>query len=373
MRTTTRPMPFTSEQMKQVFETNLIDFAIDNGFEISEKSKRNSRNSVHVKGYGGLFIFRHGRGYTCRSTDSKGNIIDFAKEYMGLDFKSAVETIIGQRAYKHTEHYIKPVEVLPRQPFELPPKDTNFNKVIAYLSKTRGIDTEIIYQLIKEDKIYQSKVERNGNSYTNCAFVGFDENGEAKYCALRSHSKGYNFRQDVTGSDKSYGFTMTGTSNRVYSFEAPIDAMSHATLFKLNGLDFKEDHRVSEGCIATAALDRYLKLHPEILEIVICYDNDIDGKLADGKIGLPQNLFCGKEEGQGSEMNVRGDEDEMKRTLSRRNHGQLAAIKAVEKYSAQGYDVMIQTPNTKDFNGDLLMFRNLLAQDNHEINEEMER
>ena len=340
MRQSTRPMPFTEEQMSQVFSTNLIDFAVRNGFMIDNNSKRNDRNAVHVKGYGGLFLFRHGRGYSCRSSGSKGNILDFAKEYLGLDFKSAVETIIGQRAYEHTEHYVKPVEKEPKAPFALPSKDENFNKVIAYLSKVRGIDTDIIYQMIKEDKVYQSRIEKNGKAYTNCAFVGFDEHGEAKYCALRSHSTNYSFRQDVTGSDKSYGFVMGGTSKRVYTFEAPIDAMSHATLFKLNGLDWREDHRVSEGCISTAALDRYLEHHPGILEIVFCYDNDIDGKLADG-------TPC--------------------------NHGQQAALKAVEKYSELGYDVMIQTPNTNDFNSDLLMFKSLLEQDNSEIKEEMER
>ena len=69
MRQSTRPMPFTEEQMKQVFETNLIDFAVQNGFTINPNSKRNDRNAVHVKGYGGLFLFRHGRGYICRSSD----------------------------------------------------------------------------------------------------------------------------------------------------------------------------------------------------------------------------------------------------------------------------------------------------------------
>ena len=29
-------MPFTEEQMKQVFATNLIDFAVQNGFEIEK-------------------------------------------------------------------------------------------------------------------------------------------------------------------------------------------------------------------------------------------------------------------------------------------------------------------------------------------------
>ncbi|MFI3238752.1 MAG: DUF3991 and TOPRIM domain-containing protein [Lachnospiraceae bacterium] len=341
MAQNTRPMPFTEEQMKQVFETNLIDFAVQNGFVIDINSKRNDRNAVHVKGYGGLFLFRHGRGYTCRSTDSKGNILDFAKEYLGLDFKAAVETILGCKAYDYTQHVVTPMEKVPKEPLVLPPKDKNFNRVIAYLTETRGINKDIVYQMIKEDKVYQSRVEKNGKIYTNCAFVGFDEQKEAKYCALRSHAKGYNFRQDVTGSDKTYGFTMEGTSRRVYAFEAPIDAMSHATLCELNGIAWREDHRVSEGCLSDKALERYLQLHPELLEIVFCYDNDMEGRLADG---------------------------------TPHNHGQEMAVKMAQKYAKLGYDVMIQTPNTNDFNSDLMMFRSLLlAQEHDSMQEEMER
>lgn len=58
--------------------------------------------------------------------------------------------------------------------------------------------------------------------------------------------------------------------------------MSHATLCKLNGIDWQEDHRVAEGCLSDKALYRYLERHPEIDEIVFCYDNDVDGQLPDG-------------------------------------------------------------------------------------------
>lgn len=132
---------------------------------------------------------------------------------------------------------------------------------------------------------------------------------------------------------------MEGKSTRVYSFEAPIDAMSHATLCELNGIPWQEDHRVSEGCLSDKALERYLGLHPEILEIVFCYDNDMDGKLADG---------------------------------TPKNHGQEMAVKMARKYADLGYDTMIQTPNSKDFNADLLWFKSLLEQDNSR-QEEMER
>lgn len=45
MRMQSRPMPFTKEQMQKIYNTNLIDFAVRNGFEI----EKGDRNTVHVK------------------------------------------------------------------------------------------------------------------------------------------------------------------------------------------------------------------------------------------------------------------------------------------------------------------------------------
>ncbi len=50
-------MPFTEEQMKQVFDTNIIDFAVRHGFEV----EKGDRNTVHVKHSGGLYLFRHAK------------------------------------------------------------------------------------------------------------------------------------------------------------------------------------------------------------------------------------------------------------------------------------------------------------------------
>jgi len=344
LRTQSRPMPFTEEQMKQVFDTNLIDFAVQNGFEI----EKGDANTVHVKHSGGLYLFKHGRGYKCFSeqvpSGKKLNIITFVQEYMGAkDFKSAVEMILGCRAYEQTEHYVPPIEKKPRGDLVLPPKDKNYNRTIAYLAQTRGIDNEIVYAMIKAGKVYGARTETNkdGRTYAfhNCAFVGYDETGKARYCALRAPSADSSFRQDVENSDKTYGFCMEGHSNRVYSFEAPIDAMSHATLCKLHGIDWRQDHRVAEGCLSDKALYRYLQHHPEITEIVFCYDNDIDGKLKDG---------------------------------TSHNHGQVQAELSAETFADLGYKTMIQTPVNKDFNLDLLVFRKVLAQENRP-SEEWER
>lgn len=330
MRTQARPMPFTEEQMKQVFDTNLIDFAVQHGFEI----EKGDRHSVHVKNSGGLYLFNHGRGYYCFTTEKKGNIIDFVKDYFGQDFKGAVEMILGCRAYEMTEHSIPPNEKKPRGDLVLPPKDKDFNRTIAYLTKTRGIDKEIVYAMINSGKVYgaRTEVQKDGRTYSfhNCAFVGYDEAGKPRYCALRAPSADSSFRQDVENSDKTYGFCMEGHSNRIYSFEAPIDAMSHATLCKLHGIDWRQDHRVAEGCLSDKALYRYLQRYPEITEIVFCYDNDMDGKLSDG---------------------------------TPHNHGQVQAELSAEAFADLGYTTFIQTPQGKDFNKDLTTFREMMEQE----------
>lgn len=210
-------MPFSEEQMQQVFETNLIDFyTVQNGFEI----EKGDANTVHVKHSGGLYLFKHGRGYKCFSEQAlsgrKRNIITFVQEYMGAkDFKSAVEMILGCRAYEQTEHYVLPTEKKPRGDLVLPPKAESYNRTIAYLTQTRGIDKEIVYAMINQGKVYQAVTEKSGYTFQNCAFVGFDENNRPRYCALRAPSESSSFRQDVENSDKTYGFRMEGRSNHL--------------------------------------------------------------------------------------------------------------------------------------------------------------
>ena len=326
-----RPMPFTEEQMKQVFDTNIIDFAVQNGFQI----EKGDRHTVHVKNSGGLYFFNHGRGFYCFTTEKKGNIIDFVMEYFGRRTKTeAIEMILNCEAYGQTGHIVNPAEKAPRGEMVLPPKAPNFNQAIAYLVQTRGIDKDIVYALINQNKIYQSKEEKADKktgelkTYQNCCFVGYDESGKARYCAMRSMYSNSSFKQDRENSDKTYGFTMEGKSRRVYEFEAALDAISHANLCKLHGVDWIKDHRVAEGCLSDKALHRYLERHPEVTEIVFCYDNDMDGTLPDG---------------------------------TPHNHGQVKAEQASREFTELGYKTFIQTPMEKDFNLDLCVFKGMLA------------
>ena len=73
-------------------------------------------------------------------------------------------------------------------------------------------------------------------------------------------------------------FTLNGKSDSVYVFEAPIDAMSHATLTKVSGWDWQEDWRIALGGVSDLGLQQFLSLHPEIKSIHFATDNDEQGK-----------------------------------------------------------------------------------------------
>ena len=49
------PLPFTSDEIQKAYNTNLIEYAKSQGFEI----KKADRKSYKVKGYGGLYLFPH--------------------------------------------------------------------------------------------------------------------------------------------------------------------------------------------------------------------------------------------------------------------------------------------------------------------------
>jgi len=73
----------------------------------------------------------------------------------------------------------------------------------------------------------------NGDSkYHNAVFVGKDENGDAKHAHKRStYTLGESYRGNVEGSDARCSFHHTGTSGRLYVFEAPIDMISFLTMY----------------------------------------------------------------------------------------------------------------------------------------------
>ncbi|MFI3255428.1 MAG: toprim domain-containing protein [Eubacteriales bacterium] len=206
-----------------------------------------------------------------------------------------------------------------RGTLELPENNPNTFQVEKYLTGERCLDSEIVKDLLQKGDIFQAKTYRGEFTFANCAFVGFDNQKQVKFCSLRSMGRA-KFRQDVANSDKSYPFVMKGRSNRLFVCESPIDVVSHATLTKMNNNDYTEDSRISLGGLSDKALERFLSDNPQITSIVFALDNDKDG------------------------LDTRGNPH---------NHGQVFAEKCSQLYGERGYKTMIQTPKGKDFNEDL--------------------
>ena len=210
------------------------------------------------------------------------NAIDYLMKTEQLEFNDAANLLL-----KQLQNKVPTIEQQPTKPKEkhiiIPEKNTASDNVISYL-KSRGIDEEIIKECIEKHLIYEEK------HYHNAVFVGYDEFGNIKYAGCRSTNETI-FKQDATGSDKSYSFRLESNTktDTIYIFEGAIDALSYATFLKLYGMDYKAKTLISLAGIYQPASDiskskiplaiqRYLDKHPETKNIFLCFDNDKAGR-----------------------------------------------------------------------------------------------
>ena len=296
---------FTEAEINEANSINLVVYAEKIGLDLKKVG-----NSYKVKDYGGLYIDATGAKWNWFSKDAGGGPIQFVMEMEGKNWVDAVYTLLGTEKSDFTPRP-EPIDD-EKGPFVLPDKNDTYKHVIAYLIQSRGIDKEVVYDFISQDKLFE-------NTHRSCVFVGYDEKHEAKYASVRStNTRGNSYRGDVKNSDKAFPFSYEGCSATVCVYESPIDLMSYLTLLQYHGIDSFEHHMISLGGVADRALEYYLKLHPEINRIMLCLDNDEAGHFAS------QQFF--------------------------------------EKYQ-ENYKLLRHSPKGKDFNEDLLRVQNALKQD----------
>lgn len=228
--------------------------------------------------------------------------IDFLMRIENVSFREAVETVTG----------INPVTREPQK--DAPPPITLFLpektgipiRLYDYLCKKRGIYSGIVNALMHEGKLYE---DRRGN----VVFVAFDEHKKPRFASVRGTYDNKVFRMDCIGSDKRYGFNMTySQSKRLYLYESPIDAMSHATLRCIDTCDmgeWKHQNRLSLAGTSDIALEKHLEMRPFIKDLIFCLDNDAGGREASESLMM--------------------------------------------KYKAKGFDTWAVLPTGKDFSDDL--------------------
>lgn len=265
------PMPyyrFTEEQLEQANHINIIAYAKSQGFPLEEYSK----GYFKIPGFGGLLL--EPDKWYWEAEHRGGGPIQFVMMMKHLTWVDAVKELLNIDMESNTDFLYYPTEkkrkMIDKSDFRLPPKNTTYKHIFAYLVNARKLDAELVQDLVKNHKLYEDKNE-------NCVFVGYDKNGIERFASLRGTKTQRPFKGDVSGSDKRYAFSIEGATDTLYAFESPIDLISYLTLLKQSGMQYL-DHYLSLSGISTAALEQYLTEHPEIQKLIVCTDNDTAGE-----------------------------------------------------------------------------------------------
>jgi hypothetical protein len=292
---------------------------------IDEKTVEQARNAdmlAFLERHCGFTFVRRGGAYRCKQHPSLAVKNDRRSWYWhskgiggrgALDYLMKIEQLLFREAVEAVKPGIgvavsSPQYTAPEQPITLFLPEKAGIPLCLYdcLCCKRGIDSGIVNTLIRKETLYE---DRRGN----VVFVGFDGRGKPRFASVRGTYAGRVFRMDCIGSDKRYGFNMAfQPAGRLYVFESPIDAMSHASLVNAAEGDksaWKRHSRLSLAGTSDAALPFFLNRHTDVKELVFCLDNDAPGR--------------------------------------------EAAEAMARKYAEKGYDTRIERSGGKDFNKDL--------------------
>lgn len=254
---------FSAEQIERANRVDILEYARSQGLHLKKQG-----DSYKVLDYqGGFFITPSKNLWNWFDNHTGGGVVKLCMEIENKTWVEAIKTLTGEEMepIRHTREWVPEPEIL--KEFHLPPRNDTYQHVFAYLGKTRGIDEGIIKDMVAKKLIYE-------NTQRSCVFVGRDKEGVAKHASVRStNTAGKVFKQDVTGSQKRFSFSISGTSGTLNVFEAPIDALSYMSLQKLYKKQVKDSY-LSLGGTSDKALEQYLEDHPDIQKIRICTDND---------------------------------------------------------------------------------------------------
>ena len=264
----------SKEQITQAREIDLLSYLQSHEpHELIQSGPNEYRTASHNS-----LVISNGFWHWINGNVGGKTALDYLIYVRGYGFAEAVETLCGVRGlHNFSFQPVKQPAESDKPLFVLPPRNDNNDRVIAYL-RSRCINNDIINICIKRGVLYESAKNRN------CVFVGRDKSGVPRFACMRGTFG--NFKQDVTGSSKQYGFCLPASpdSRSVQVFESPADALSAATLAKINGEPWENRHYLSLGGTSSLALAQFLKDLPAVNMVILSLDNDEAGRAGTRKI-----------------------------------------------------------------------------------------
>lgn len=258
----------SKEQIAQAREADLLAYLLTYEPGSVKKAGVNYRHTEHDS----LVYVAKKNYWYWNSRGRRINALDYLTEIRGYHLVDAVNRLIGSGPAVYPARSAAALQEEKPKPFRLPWTRRCATYMVSYLQR-RGIDSEVISRCIQKGLLYESQY--NGKEV--CVFVGRDDTGNARFACVRGIEE--NLKKDVGGSDKRFSFCYPPDrpgSRQAAVFESPIDALSHATLQKLEGWKWN-GHRLSLGGTSPVALTAFLERRPEIKRVVLHMDSDLAG------------------------------------------------------------------------------------------------
>lgn len=266
---------YSDAQIKEAADINIYDYAQTHGYVC----ERSSKNEVHIRGYGGLYVNIAENSFFNHSEGKGGHgCISFLQYMEGIPFKQAMEALIGDASIKYEkcewtqEQKEKPAEFIP------PEKSQNYKNLYAYLIKERMLDKDLVSEFVKCGILYQTTSEYtvDDKTYTNnnIVFLHKAEDGTVCGASEQGTKSGKRFKKNYEGTDKDFGFLYKKgyiPNKVVYLFEAPIDLMSFIQLHP----EIENAHFVAMEGLKPSIAEHYIN---DDWRVYSCVDNDAAGK-----------------------------------------------------------------------------------------------
>ena len=267
---------FTDDQKRRAGEVDLEQFLLRQGERLLPSGFEKRLASDHS-------ITIRGNQWYDHAAEQGGGPISFVQQFYNLSYPEAVTRLLGG---EQGTVYVPASkrEVKEKKAFALPPANRDMRRMYAYLLKNRLLDRDVVSAFVREGLLYESCEKFRGgfNEYHNAVFVGKDTSGIACHAHKRSiNSTGKTFRINVEGSDPRCSFHHTGSSERIYVFEAPIDLLSFITLYRK---DWQRHSYVALCGTAEHAMLWMLERNPCLRTVCLCLDHDEAGIEASGRL-----------------------------------------------------------------------------------------
>lgn len=258
---------FTDEQKERARQTDIVSLLERQGEKVrragSEYEWLDGTAKVSIRG--NLWFHQYER--------EGGNAIDFVKRFFDKNYTEAMQFLLnGEGGELKTA---PPVEKKADGIFVMPRRNETSARAYAYLSKSRGIDREVLNEFFRKKLIYESE------KYHNAVFVGYNPNGQPLHAHMRGTGTKSTFKGNVPFGMPEYSFHWYGSSGRLFLFEAPIDMLSFISMNK----EGWKQHSYAACCgVSDRVAMQLLKDDPRIKRVSICLDNDEEGRKSGKRI-----------------------------------------------------------------------------------------